>query len=108
MTFAALWLLSRGVPELFRTGWFLESLLTELAIVFVVRTRHPAHRSPPGTLLWTSTLAVAAVSLAIPWLPGSDWFGFVPLPGAVLATVLGITLAYAGASELAKRHFLIP
>jgi Mg2+-importing ATPase len=108
LTFGALWLLSRGVPEIFRTGWFVESLLTELVIVLVVRTRLPVHRSAPGRLLWTSTAAVAALTVAVPWLPGSDWFGFAPLPGAVLATVLAITLAYAAASELAKRRVAIP
>jgi Mg2+-importing ATPase len=109
LTFGALWLLSRGVVEVFRTGWFLESLLTELAIVLVVRTQLPIQRSWPGRLLWTSTAAVAALALVLPWLPGGNaWFDFVRLPLPVLATVLVITLAYAGASELAKRRFAIP
>jgi Mg2+-importing ATPase len=108
LTFGALWLLSRGEPALFRTGWFLESLLTELAIVFVVRTRLPLLKSRPGTLLLVSALAVSALALALPWLPGRGWFEFVPLPGPVLATLLAITAAYAGASELAKRRFGLP
>jgi Mg2+-importing ATPase len=108
LTFAALWLLSRGAAPIFRTGWFLESLLTELVIIFVVRTQLPVHRSRPGRLLLASTAAVAALTLALPWIPGSDWFGFVPLPVEVLAAVLAITLAYAAASELAKRRFAIP
>lgn len=108
LTFAALWVLSRGVPAIFRTGWFLESLLTELAIVLVVRTRLPVYRSRPGRLLWMITAAVAVFTIAIPWLPGSGWFEFTPLPAVVLLTVLAITVAYAGASELAKRRFGIP
>jgi Mg2+-importing ATPase len=108
-TFGALWLLSRGEVQLFRTGWFLESLLTELAIVLVVRSQLPIQSSRPGRLLWTSTAAVAALALALPWLPGSAaFFDFVRLPPAILATVLAITLAYAGASELAKRRFALP
>jgi Mg2+-importing ATPase len=105
LTFAVLWLLTRGSPALFRTGWFLESLLTELAIVLVVRTRLPLLQSRPGRLLVASTLAVGALALALPYLPGREWFDFVPLPAPVLAAVLGITLAYALASELAKRRF---
>jgi Mg2+-importing ATPase len=108
ITFGALWSLSRGVPEMFRTGWFLESLLTELAIVLVVRTRLPVLRSRPGTALLGSTLAVAALALALPWLPGRDWFEFVPLPAPVIATLLAITAAYAAASELAKRRLGLP
>jgi Mg2+-importing ATPase len=108
LTFGALWLLSRGEPALFRTGWFLESLLTELAIVLVVRTRLPLLKSRPGALLLASTLAVSALALALPWLPGRGWFEFVPLPGSVVATLLAITAAYAAASELAKRRFGLP
>lgn len=108
VTFAALWALSRGAPAIFRTGWFVESLLTELAIILVVRTRLPVYRSRPTRLLWASTAAVAVLTVAIPWLPGSGWFDFTPLPVPVLATVLAITLAYAGASELAKRRIGVP
>jgi Mg2+-importing ATPase len=108
LTFGVLWLLARGQADVFRTGWFVESLLTELAIVLVVRTRLPFHRSPPGRLLWTSTLAVAALAVALPFLPGAGWFDFVPLPGAVLAAILAITAAYVAASELAKRRFGLP
>jgi Mg2+-importing ATPase len=108
LTFGALWSLSRGVPAVFRTGWFLESLLTELAIVLVVRTRVPLLRSRPGTALLAVTLAVSALALALPWLPGSAWFEFVPLPAPVIATLLAITAAYAATSELAKRRLGLP
>jgi Mg2+-importing ATPase len=108
LTFAVLGWLSRNATQLFRTGWFVESLLTELAIVLVVRTRLPLWRSRPAPLLWGSTLAVAALALALPYLPGREWFDFVPLPGSVLAAMVAITLAYAAASELVKRRFGIP
>jgi Mg2+-importing ATPase len=105
LTFAALWVLSHGSAALFRTGWFVESLLTELVIVLIVRTRLPVLRSRPGRLLWRSTLAVAAFTIALPWLPLREWFDFVPLPGPVLAAVVGITVTYALVSELTKRRF---
>jgi Mg2+-importing ATPase len=108
LTFGALWLLSRGAPELFRTGWFLESLLTELVIVLVVRTRLPLLRSRPSRALLGSTLAVGALALALPWLPGAGGFELVPLPATVVATLLAITAAYAAASELAKRRLGLP
>ena len=108
LTFGVLWILSRGAPGIFRTGWFVESLLTELAIVLVVRTQLPFQRSRPGRLLWTSTLAVGALALALPVLPVAGWFEFVPLSGAVVASVLAITVAYAATSELAKRRLGLP
>jgi Mg2+-importing ATPase len=107
-TFAVLWALSRGAPAVFRTGWFVESLLTELAIVLVLRTRLPIARSRPGRLLAVSTVAVAALTIALPWLPGAELFELVPLPAPVIASVLAITAAYAAASELAKRRFPVP
>jgi P-type Mg2+ transporter len=105
LTFGALLRLLDATPQLFRTGWFVESLLTELVIALVVRTRRPFFRSRPGTLLWTSTAAIVAVTFAIPFLPFAGMLGFAALPGTVLLTLIGITVLYIGAVELAKAWF---
>jgi Mg2+-importing ATPase len=105
LTFGALLRLLDATPQLFRTGWFVESLLTELVIALVVRTRRPFFRSRPGTLLWTSTAAIVAVTFAIPFLPFAGVLGFAVLPGTVLLTLIGITVLYIGAVELAKAWF---
>lgn len=89
----------------FRTGWFVESLLTELVIALVVRTRRPFFRSRPGGLLLTSTLVLIGLTLSISYLPGAGWLGFVPLPGAFLAALVTITAGYVTAAELTKRWF---
>ena len=81
LTFGALLLVFYAPPELFRTGWFVESLLTELVIALVVRTRRPFFRSRPGGVLLWSTVALVALTVAIPYLPFIGVFGFVPLPG---------------------------
>jgi Mg2+-importing ATPase len=94
-----------ATPETFRTGWFIESLLTELVIALVVRTRRPFLRSRPGSLLLWSTVALVVMTGAIPFLPGSSVFGFVTLPPRVLAAILLITILYVAAAELLKRHF---
>ncbi len=60
-----LWGFAAG-PELFRTGWFVESLLTELVIALVVRTRRPFWRSRPGTLLLWSSVAVVLLDVRDP------------------------------------------
>jgi Mg2+-importing ATPase len=109
LTFGVLWLLARGVPEIFRTGWFLESLLTEIVILLVVRTQLPLHRSRPGRLLGVSALVVGGVAVALPYLPGvASWFEFAPLSAAVVGAMLAITVLYAAASELAKRRLGVP
>jgi Mg2+-importing ATPase len=105
LTFGVLLFLVRATPDQFRTGWFVESLLTELVIALVVRTRRPFYRSRPGRLLWRSTLAVAIVTLALPYLPFGGLLGFTPLPPAVIALLLGITVLYVAAAEVAKRVF---
>ncbi len=106
LTFAVLLAVFAAPAELFRTGWFVESLLTELAIALVLRTRRPFYRSRPGRWLWVTTLAVAALALAIPYLPLSRYFGFVALPGHVVAVLIAITVVYVAASEAAKRRII--
>ena len=105
LTFAALLFVFHAAAETFRTGWFIESLLTELVIALVVRTRHPFYRSRPSKLLLTATAAVVAVTLLLPYAPFADRFGFVPLAPALLASIIGITALYVCAAELAKRYF---
>nr|WP_225937653.1 magnesium-translocating P-type ATPase [Myxococcus sp. RHSTA-1-4] len=105
LTFGALLKLFQAGPELFRTGWFIESLLTELVIALVVRTRRPLHRSRPGTFLLVSTVAVAVLTFLVPFLPLSGALGFVHPPGTLLLVVLAITGLYVVAAEQAKKRF---
>ena len=99
---ALLWLL-RATPEQFRTGWFLESVWTELLIVLVIRTSRPFYRSRGGKPLLVATVIVLVTTLLLPYLPGSDWLGFTPLPPVFLLTFGGITALYLLASELTKK-----
>jgi Mg2+-importing ATPase len=74
-------------------------------IALVVRTRRPFFRSRPGTLLWTSTLAVSLVTLAMPYLPFGQFLGFTPLPAWLMATLVMLTGLYVVAAEIVKRFF---
>jgi Mg2+-importing ATPase len=105
LTFGVLLYVFRASPDEFRTGWFIESLLTELVIMLVVRTRHLFFRSRPGTLLMGSALLVAVVTLAIPYLPFISVFGFIPLPVPLLLAVIGLTVLYVVVTEVAKKVF---
>ena len=104
-TFGVLLLVFRAAPVEFRTAWFIESLLTELAIALVVRTRRICTRSRPGAFLLWSTIATAAVAFALPYSPLASAFGFRPLPFALVAVIVAITAGYVGAAELLK-HLL--
>ncbi len=105
ITFGVLLVGFRASPATFRTGWFVESLLTELVIALVVRTRRPFYRSWPGRALLGSTAALAVVACAAPYVPASRMIGFVPLPPLMLVTVVGITALYIVSAELLKRRF---
>ena len=72
LTFGVLLCVFQAGEATFQTSWFMISLLTELAVVLVLRTRKPAFRSRPSRLLLWSTLAVAAATFAIPFLGGAS------------------------------------
>jgi len=105
LTFAALLYLAGNVPETFRTGWFIESLVSELLVLFVMRTSRPFYQSRPGRFLLWTTPFIVAFSIALPYLPIGAVFGFAPLSAKVMAAVLGITLVYVVASEITKHKF---
>lgn len=105
LTFGVLLHVFDASPELFRTGWFVESLLTELLIALVVRTRGPIFRSAPGRVLIVSTLALIPITFAIPFLPYSSVLGFVPISPALIGALLLITALYVVAAETTKLRF---
>jgi Mg2+-importing ATPase len=106
VTFAALLLVFHADQPTFQTFWFVVSLLTELAVVLILRTQRPAFRSRPSRLLLWTTLVVAAGTLAIPFVGRlSSIFGFVPLSAVQMSTVLAIVVGYVAATEVAKAWF---
>ncbi|MDO7852468.1 magnesium-translocating P-type ATPase [Hymenobacter convexus] len=99
-----LWGFGAG-PTLFRTGWFVESVLSASVIVLVVRTRRVFYRSRPGKWLLLSTAAVGAAVLLLPLSPLARVLGFAPLPLALYGAILGIVATYALAAEALKQWF---
>jgi Mg2+-importing ATPase len=105
LTFALLLLVFHANEATFQTGWFLVSLLTELAIIAVMRTRKWFFQSLPSLPVVLSSGAVAVVALLIPHLPLAPALGFVPLSASTLVLLLAIVALYIGASEAVKRWF---
>jgi len=104
-TFGLLFLLLRATPAQFRTGWFVESVVSAAAVVLVVRTRGPAWKSPPARGLALATGSVAAAAMALPFTPLAAPFGFVPLPGVFLPLMLAVVAVYLALAEGLKRAF---
>ncbi len=106
ITFAVLIFAFHAGAALFQTVWFVVSLLTELTVVLVLRTRGSAFRSRPSRLLLWATVAVTGVCLALPYLvPAASLFGFIALSPAEMAASLAIVAGYVIATEVAKRLF---
>lgn len=105
LTFGALLFFLHATPEQFRTGWFIESVLSASLIVLVIRTRKPFFQSKPGKALFWTTLAVAAAILIFPYSFLGPLFGFVPLPTAFFPVLGIILLLYITSAELAKKLF---
>jgi Mg2+-importing ATPase len=105
LTFGVLLLILHASPEQFRTGWFVESVISASAIVLVIRTRRPFLTSRPGRYLAWTTLAIATITLLIPLLPIAAPFGLTPLPPLLLLFLAAILIAYVIAAEVVKRRF---
>ena len=105
LTFAALLLLLHSDTAQFRTGWFMESVVSAASIVLVVRSRRPLLSSRPSPWLVSATLLVIGVTLLLPATPAGRLFGFVPLPVHFYLLLALILLAYVISAEQVKRWF---
>ena len=105
LTFGCLlWVLHATVDQ-FRTGWFIESVVSASLIVLVIRSRRPFFSSKPGKYLFIATLLVVAVTLWLPMSPIAGLMEFQPLPFSFLLMLAGIVLVYIVSAELVKRLF---
>jgi Mg2+-importing ATPase len=91
--------------DAFRTGWFIEFTITEVAVLLVLRTNRPFFRSRPARTLMATSTFLAAVTIAIPYTPLAHPLGLVGLRLPVLAALAGLTVLYVVAAELTKRRF---
>jgi Mg2+-importing ATPase len=105
LTFAALFFVLHASVNRFRTGWFMESVISASLIVLVIRTRKPFFQSKPGASLWLATLFVASATLALPYTPLGRLFGFTPMPAEFLLVLVGILFLYIVTAEIAKKVF---
>ncbi|MEN6373425.1 MAG: magnesium-translocating P-type ATPase, partial [Smithella sp.] len=105
LTFGVLLFILHASPDQFRTGWFMESVISASIIVLVIRSRRPFFKSRPGKYLLAATMAVVAVALIFPFTPLAKIFGFVPLPISFLMILGIIIVLYILTAELAKKIF---
>lgn len=105
LTFGVLILVLHASTEQFRTGWFMESVISACLIVLVIRSRRPFFKSRPGRYLILATLVIAVCALVMPFSPVGKLFGFTPLPVFFIIIMLVIVGAYIVSAEILKRTF---
>ena len=105
VTFFALHYVFDVGEVLFQSAWFVVSLLTELVVVLILRTRMPAWKSRPSATLLYSTCAVAVLAVCLPYSGGiARVFGLAPLSFPLLLSLILIVAAYALTTEFAKHR----
>jgi P-type Mg2+ transporter len=105
LTFGALITILHATQDQFRTGWFLESVVSASLIVLIIRTRQPFFKSKPARPLWIATMLVVLGAVALPYTGLSWLFGFTPMPTEFLVVLTGILFLYILAAEVAKKLF---
>ncbi len=95
---------SQRSPDVLRTNWFIGSVLTELALIFSIRTRgfFLFAKRPAWLLIFLSGLG-AVVAVAMPYMAMGSWlFHFIPPSTGDVVIIFGIALAYFIITETGK------
>jgi P-type Mg2+ transporter len=106
LTFWALLRVFHTTEAGFHTGWFVESLATQVLVLFVIRTAGNPFRSRPSWPLTLTCLAVVAVGCGLPWTPVAAPLGLVPLPAGYFLFLGTATSTYLLLVELVKRRLM--
>lgn len=107
ITFAVLWYVFRAGPELFRTGWFLESLATQTLVIHIIRTRKiPFLESSPSPLLLLSSILVVLAGFVITFTSVGSSLGFVKPFGSLILFVFVTVIIYLFTVQLVKNWFV--
>lgn len=105
LTFGLLLLVFHADEALFQTGWFIESLATQVLVIFVLRTRRNPLRSRPHPLLAVTSVAVVMLAVLLPFTSLGAWFGFVQPSASFLFAIAGLSVSYLLLAQAAKRAF---
>lgn len=105
LTFGALLTILHANEVQFRTGWFVESVVSASIIVLVIRSRQPFFKSRPGKYLLIATLSIVVITLILPFTPLAELFGFSSLPISFYILIGIIILLYIISAEIVKKIF---
>jgi Mg2+-importing ATPase len=104
VTFSLLLWVFRVDEVTFHTGWFVESIATQVLVIFIIRTAHPL-RDPPHPALIATTLSAFFLAVALPYSPLAPWLGFAPMPADLAGALALVTALYLALVQGVKRWF---
>jgi len=105
LTFYVMLAVFHAGEALFHTGWFIESMATQLLVIFIIRTRRNPFKSRPNPWLIACSLTVLAVAVLLPFTPAGVYLGFVAPPAFFFLILIAILLAYLIVVEGMKQWF---
>jgi len=105
LTFGLFLIILHANESQFRTGWFMESVVSASMIVLVIRSRKPFFKSKPGKYLLMTTLLIAVVTIFLPFTPLGTILGFTPLSFTTYLLLALIVILYIFAAEITKTIF---
>lgn len=105
ITFVVLLLLFKANEQFFQTGWMLESVISAMVVMLIVRTKRPVIKSKPSNKLLLAIVLVAIALIAIIYSPINTYLGLIALPVQALLSMLAISLIYALTAEIFKKQF---
>ncbi len=104
LTFGILLVLFQADEPLFRTGWFVESVASQVLVIFAIRSARPMLAGRPHPALVAGALGVVAAAVAVPFTPAARWLGFVAPSAILLASLAALVAVYLVLAELLKRR----
>jgi len=102
ITFGGLIFILKATPEGFQTIWFLESMATQILVIFLIRTNGRPWKDKPHATLTVTALLALLTAMAIPFTPLGTWFGFIAPSASALIMIFSIVVSYLIAVELVK------
>ncbi len=102
LTFAALVFVFKASPDEFRTAWFIESMATQILVIFIIRTNDRPWKNLPDPVLAASSVTALLAAMLLPFTPIAGWFGFVAPPAGVMAGIGLLVMAYLACAEFVK------
>jgi len=105
LTFYVLLEILKADEKLFQTGWFVESLCTQVLVIFVIRTRKNPFQSKPHPMLILTSLGIVLIAIGLPLSALGPFFGFVAPPASFYGILMLLIFVYLFFVEVAKQYF---